>query len=166
MRGKDLNTIEPLLKKKLQEIEKETGDNLYITSALRSSRHNKSVGGAENSNHLDKDGNGLVWAVDIARYSFAGSPEKMILKMNKKGINGCGIYDDHIHVDIRSISAFWDKRTGEGQYDQVKKVNININDLDHLFDDKINDLKQQGLSTSLIASILLMSFITLFFNDK
>lgn len=68
---------------------------LVLTSGYRCPEHNKAVGGAEHSFHMQ----GL--AVDISTVGFApGEREKLIAYAKDYGFTGIGIGSNFIHLDI------------------------------------------------------------------
>ena len=80
------------------DAEKAIGIPLTITSADRSEAHNKAVGGAAGSQHLQPGK-----ALDI---SLAGLTEEQKQKvyqhfLNDSRVGGIGFYADHLHIDAR-----------------------------------------------------------------
>jgi len=68
---------------------------LTVTSGYRTVLHNKKVGGADNSYHL----RGL--AVDLQPKRMDMLPELFSLATENWQINGIGLYNKHIHIDLR-----------------------------------------------------------------
>jgi len=68
---------------------------LTVTSGYRTVMHNERVGGASNSYHLK----GL--AADIRPRRLDMLPELFRLATGNWQINGLGLYNKHIHIDIR-----------------------------------------------------------------
>lgn len=93
------------LAKDLQKIREAAGVPLHITSAYRTSSHNKKIGGAKNSYHVK----GM--AVDIvARGLSASKLHNIILSLIKEGKiqdGGLGIYANWVHYDHRGFKARW-----------------------------------------------------------
>jgi len=77
-----------------QELRNKIG-TLTVTSGYRTALHNRRVGGASNSYHL----RGL--AVDISPRRLDMLPELFSLATGVWDINGLGLYNKHIHIDIR-----------------------------------------------------------------
>jgi uncharacterized protein YcbK (DUF882 family) len=84
----------------LQRVRKVFGKPMFVTSAYRSSAHNKRVGGALRSQHLTGR------AFDIAISSTA-SGQKLEALARKEGARGIGRYPDRrfIHLDWRDSAA-------------------------------------------------------------
>jgi len=87
----------------LQVIRDTIGAPLYISSSYRTPSHNKAVGGAKNSQHLQAK------AADI---SINGKTPKQLARIIEKliaegkiSIKGVGVYPGFVHVDIRSGKA-------------------------------------------------------------
>ena len=100
---------------KLENLRLAFGGPLRVNSGYRSPDHNKSVGGAERSMHLE-------FATDLTplgpRMSKSTLTELLsILYDSAVGLNftGIGKYDSFIHLDCRDFigrpSAGWDNRT-------------------------------------------------------
>lgn len=87
---------------------------LLVNSGYRCEKHNKAVGGADDSRHLHGD------AVDLHLLAKDKTPEKLRLlwhwadKVNPNG--GVGLYDWGVHIDTRGHRARWDYRS-----DKMKK---------------------------------------------
>lgn len=91
------------LAEQLQVIRDTVGAPLYISSSYRTPAHNKAVGGAKNSQHLQAK------AADISTRNktpkqLARIIEKLIAE-GKIAIKGVGVYPGFVHVDIRSGKA-------------------------------------------------------------
>ena len=93
--------IDPRLKTILEEVSKEWGSPLTITSAFRAPEYNKKVGGAKKSTHTE----GI--ATDIRFSNSSVEDRSRFLKILKdKGIKGVGCYfpskdgGEFFHVDI------------------------------------------------------------------
>lgn len=74
---------------------------IIITSWYRSSEHNSRIGGAENSRHIYGD------AVDF--YCRHMKPRAIYKALDQWHGNqgGLGLYNSHIHLDIRGCRARW-----------------------------------------------------------
>lgn len=88
------------------------GKSLVVLSAYRTPEHNKSVGGAKNSQHV------FGKALDI-RTPRGWTPAKMAAKVRRlvdegSRIRGLGIYSWGIHIDIRTAERLvvWSSATG------------------------------------------------------
>lgn len=91
------------LAEQLQVIRDTVGEPLYISSSYRTPSHNKAVGGAKNSQHLQAK------AADI---STKGKSPKQLARVIEKliaegkiSIKGVGVYPGFVHIDIRSGKA-------------------------------------------------------------
>ena len=108
-------TPEPVIKnlqelaENLQMLRDFLGISLHINSGYRSPAHNKKVGGAKFSQHVEGK------AADISSSKF--TPDQIhaaILKLISEGKmkdSGLGIYDSFVHYDVRDNKARWDLRT-------------------------------------------------------
>jgi len=79
------------------------GKPLYINSGYRTPEHNKAVGGADGSKHME----GI--ACDVRKVD-GYSIDEMAEIAEDVGFTGIGKYDSFIHVDIRGHKARWDNR--------------------------------------------------------
>lgn len=86
------------LANRLQAIRDLIGKPILINSGYRSPAHNKAVGGASQSQHL----NGM--AVDIV---VAGMPAKSVQAFLQNWSGGMGCYQHYTHLDIRPQKARW-----------------------------------------------------------
>tara|TARA_R110002012_G_scaffold186964_1_gene353808 strand:- start:1314 stop:1724 length:411 start_codon:yes stop_codon:yes gene_type:complete len=79
---------------------------IKITSAYRSKKYNKKIGGVSNSTHT------LGLAVDIQiKNADTRSVYNHILTLIEDGLlleGGVGLYDSFVHYDIRGTKARWD----------------------------------------------------------
>ncbi len=97
------------LAENLQVLRDFLGTSLHINSGYRSPAHNKKVGGAKFSQHVEGK------AADISSSKF--TPDQIhaaILKLIGEGKmkdSGLGIYDSFVHYDVRDNKARWDLRT-------------------------------------------------------
>lgn len=99
--GSDPIFISPDLVDVLQKIRTHFGKAVTITSAYRTTKHNKSVGGAAYSRHLygmaaDIKVKGIK-PKDVAAYA-----EKLL-----PNTGGIGIYSTFVHVDVREKKSRW-----------------------------------------------------------
>lgn len=85
---------------------------MTITSGIRCPKHNKEVGGAENSLHL----HGM--AIDfVPLLGVESCYNKLVALCRKLQIKGVRIYEKHIHVDARREPHFW-RHSKWRQYEQ------------------------------------------------
>lgn len=86
---------------RLQALRDELGVPLIIRSAYRSPEHNRSVGGATRSKHMD----GIAFDVAVANHN----PSRFITVAQRHGFRGIGTYprSGFIHVDTRENAASW-----------------------------------------------------------
>ena len=99
-----LTFIDDLLIKKLQWIRSSVGP-VQINCGFRCGPHNKEVGGAEKSQHLEGTG-ADVEVRDITVYQLQ---EMLIEKQFSVGLT-VGRYDNFTHLDTRPIPIVFDKR--------------------------------------------------------
>lgn len=86
--------------KRLEEIRAHFGKPVFITSACRCAKHNRSVGGASHSQHL------LGTAADIIVRDV--SPADVYNYVSSHYSNGgTGKYRLFTHVDVRKDKRFW-----------------------------------------------------------
>ena len=89
----------------LQILRDGLGAPIHITNAYRCESHNKAVGGAKNSQHLQGKAADLqVAGIDSKDLHFT------IEAFIKDGImldGGLGLYDTFVHYDIREEKARW-----------------------------------------------------------
>lgn len=92
------------LAENLQKIRDFIGIPILILSAYRSPKHNKKVGGAKNSQHLQGK------AADLKTKLKPKDLYNIILDLIDKGVikeGGVGLYDTFVHYDIRGVKARW-----------------------------------------------------------
>lgn len=87
----------------LQTMRNSIGAPLIINSGYRSAAYNKSVGGAQNSQHMKGK------AFDI-RITPSVSREAIHEHAKRAGFSGFGDYNTFVHVDT-GPSRYWDLRT-------------------------------------------------------
>jgi uncharacterized protein YcbK (DUF882 family) len=98
--GSDPIFIDSELVSVLQEIRNHFGKAVTITSAYRTPKHNKSVGGTTYSQHL------YGRAADIKVQGIAPSEvAKYAETLLDEG--GIGIYNTFTHIDVRSTKSRW-----------------------------------------------------------
>lgn len=102
--------LDSRLARKLQMLRRLTGRPVTVTSGNRCASHNRDVGGASSSNHLNTKGQ----AADIV---VAGLTPAQIARLAQEiGFRGIGRYDGtagrFVHVDVRSKPYFWHNTTG------------------------------------------------------
>lgn len=95
--------LDPELIEKLEKLRQRIGQPLIINSGYRTPEHNKAVGGAENSLHVEGK------AADIRKVKGLTIDEMGILA-EKIGFVGIGLYTWGIHVDVREMYSRWDYR--------------------------------------------------------
>lgn len=99
--GKCGKTVKKELIDLLQKVRRQYNKPMIISSAARCFEHNKSVGGAEQSSHLDGT------AVDILVDNSADRYE-LISLLYHNGFKGIGVGRNFVHADIRDTKAvFW-----------------------------------------------------------
>jgi len=102
--GCGANNINHDLVKLLEKVREHYGKPVRINSGVRCKTHNTRVGGAANSQHLDK----YATAADIATIS-GTTPSAMAAYVETLMPNtgGIGIYSWGIHVDVRKTKSRW-----------------------------------------------------------
>ena len=88
----------------LQALRTLIGQPLAINSGFRCNKHNKAVGGAQNSQHI------YGTAADIATPKGWTAKQLYDLAESLMLFDGIGIYDWGIHVDVRGTKTRWDYR--------------------------------------------------------
>lgn len=93
--------LHPELVKRLQFLRCELNHPIVVTSGYRCAEHNKTVGGATDSQHL------YGTAADIR---VDGIPPVEVARAAEKYFQdgGLGIYKNHVHIDVRGYKARWD----------------------------------------------------------
>ena len=82
----------------LQKVRDKLGKPIIVTSGYRSPAHNQAVGGARLSYHMKGLG------VD---FKVPGMTPRQVAVYFKDWPGGLGIYDGHVHADLRPIKARW-----------------------------------------------------------
>jgi len=93
----------------LQKLRDIIGVPITVNSGYRSPEHNKSIGGARNSQHVLGCACDIV-AKDISPNDLANIIEDLIDNGILK-IGGLGRYNTFTHIDIRNHKARWDNRS-------------------------------------------------------
>jgi zinc D-Ala-D-Ala carboxypeptidase len=100
-RGTGRLMIVPAAMDKLQALRDKLGKPMNINSAYRSPEHNKTVGGATQSKHMD----GTAYDVSMSNHD----PDTYIAAALSVGFNGIGTYpkSNFVHVDARATRKNW-----------------------------------------------------------
>ena len=78
-----------------------------VTSGLRTRQSNQNTeGAARNSRHLP-DGQGRFYAMDVE--PVGGRIEQLATALIRAGFGGVGVYERHVHFDVRETPVFWRK---------------------------------------------------------
>lgn len=87
---------------KLQALRDKIGKPFYINSGYRSPEHNRAVGGATHSKHME----GIAFDISLS------NQDRQILYQEAMahGFNGIGQYPSFMHIDTRPNQARWDER--------------------------------------------------------
>ena len=93
----------------LEAFRKEIKQPVVLTSVYRSPAYNKTIGGANRSQHM------AFTAADfkVANKTDTGDWAARLKRLREQGSfeGGIGIYNTFVHVDVRGVRADWDKRT-------------------------------------------------------
>lgn len=104
--GSDQILIDSALVELLQRIRDHFGGAVTINSAYRTPAHNKTVGGAADSQHLRGTAADIVVSgatpLEVAQYAEHLQP----------AAGGIGVYKSFTHVDVRAKRYRWDNRSG------------------------------------------------------
>lgn len=99
--GSQLVKVDSQLLHKLQKLRDLINRPIIIVSGYRTASHNKNVGGAKNSLHLQGK------AADILVYEI--SSNTLAKQAEQVGFNGIGIYKSFLHVDVRNKKTKWNE---------------------------------------------------------
>ena len=94
----------PFLLSLIHKIEMHYGKEIIITSGKRCKSHNDAIGGHRNSLHC------ATKAIDCHIPNIPHSDLYNWLSSTDHTL-GLGLYNTHVHIDIRYIPARWDNRT-------------------------------------------------------
>ncbi len=97
--GADKVLVHPALIEGLEEIRAHFGRAVFVNSGYRTAKHNKKVGGAQNSRHK------FGLAADIMIKGV--QPHKIAEKAERLGFGGIGRYRTFIHVDASGSNRRW-----------------------------------------------------------
>ena len=92
--------VDPELIRRLQIARDRIGRPIVVTSGYRCPTHNRAVGGAANSQHL------YGTAADVMATRITIQELYDVLESLFPD-GGVGIYQGHVHVDVRGIKARW-----------------------------------------------------------
>jgi hypothetical protein len=85
-----------------------TGKPFVFTSAYRTPNHNRSIGGAPQSAHLQ----GL--AVDLSTKGWTKEERRSVMVLARKlGVTGIGVHSNFIHMDVAKRTASWRYANGQ-----------------------------------------------------
>lgn len=87
----------------IQQLRDLLGQPLHINSGIRCEKHNKAVGGEDNSYHVKRMACDINVPDDLTPNQLASMAKK--IPQFKNG--GIGIYKTWIHVDVRGNKARW-----------------------------------------------------------
>lgn len=85
--------------KLLHKIRNHFNKPVKITSAYRTSQHNKKVGGASGSYHLK----GQASDIQVSGVN----PIIVAVVARQYGANGIGVYSNFTHIDTRTKTSYW-----------------------------------------------------------
>lgn len=85
----------------LQELRNRLGKPMYVTSGYRSPEHNRAVGGAKRSKHME----GIAFDISMSNHN----PQVFMATARNVGFKGIGEYPilGFCHIDAREHSAHW-----------------------------------------------------------
>lgn len=99
---KHFANVNPALQQRVQYAFSSLGlKEIRINSAFRDEAHNRSVGGAKNSQHL----HGKAFDIDVSSYS-REDRRRIIAALSAAGITGIGVGNSIIHADIGTRRAW------------------------------------------------------------
>lgn len=104
----DLDNTDPQVLSRFEELQNAFGDVLPVISAHRDSEHNKAVGGADKSQHID----GRALDIDVSGLDEARRAE-LIQMASAMGFTGIGVYKNSMHFDTGPRRA-WGPTHKEG----------------------------------------------------
>jgi uncharacterized protein YcbK (DUF882 family) len=87
--------------RKLETLRENLGFPLKISSGFRCEKHNRGLGGARESRHL------LGVAFDVGTSRMTAKEKFLLVQEGTKIFRGVGIYDKHVHLDVREEKALW-----------------------------------------------------------
>lgn len=93
------------LAKNLQVLRDYLGFPIMINSAYRTPSHNKKVGGASNSQHLEAKAGDLKVKQITPKQLYNAIAH--LINTGRMDEGGLGLYDTFVHYDIRSNKARW-----------------------------------------------------------
>ena len=105
--------IDIKLVKELQKLRDFIGKPIKVTSGYRTPERNKRIGGSSKSKHME----GIAADICVEGMSI----EELYYIANHFAFNGIGVYNYHLHVDVREKKAFWDERTVKTDLNNVFK---------------------------------------------
>jgi len=95
----------PAMAYRLDDLRREFGKPLIVSSSLREEAKNKQVGGVKNSSHLVDPATGFYSGVDLTmagnRIS-AGDRHSFVRYALWIGFSSIGLYKKHLHLDIET----------------------------------------------------------------
>lgn len=99
--GVDLSNVDVNVLTRFEQLQSAYGEALPLLSGYRDSEHNKAVGGADRSQHLD----GRALDVDVSKLS-KEDRAKLIEMASSMGFTGIGVYANSIHLDTGPLRAW------------------------------------------------------------
>ena len=109
-KGNGLLNIDADLVNALDAVREEFGQPIRITSGYRDPEHNKRVGGAPKSKHVE----GIAADIDLSGMD-AQTRYRLMTLLIKHGFRAFGSYDNHpnmLHADLREFAVTWDYGDG------------------------------------------------------
>jgi uncharacterized protein YcbK (DUF882 family) len=88
----------------LQKLRNAIGLPIHVTSGYRCPRNNKAVGGVKKSQHLSGKA-ADIWVDNYIPADIASLAAKVKAFQN----GGIGVYETHLHLDVRGKKARWGK---------------------------------------------------------
>ena len=100
----DFSTVDYELLNTLEHVRAHFDTLVIVTSGCRCARHNNTIGGSPNSQHL------FGAAADIQVSGVEPEIVYQFLDNYAPSKYGLGLYSSWVHVDVRPMKARWDKR--------------------------------------------------------
>jgi hypothetical protein len=101
----DIRSVDVGVLNRFEQVQSVFGTQLTVISGARSDERNASAGGANDSQHLDGNGNRAI-DVDVSKLS-EEERVRLIETASAMGFTGIGVYRNSLHLDTREKRAIW-----------------------------------------------------------